>query len=192
MSPVVTVSESKGGREVLTLVVMLVLAALWAVVLLPPLVRSRSSRSVASDSIGEFNYKLGVLSQTNGAAPAARPSRKPRMQRPLPVTSPRPLPQHGARPAMAPFAMPSPPRAAKRRADILRGLVIAVALTMALAYLTGSPLVWGVQLLTDVCLAAFLGLWALARNVQADRAQTVRYLPRRRTPELAFRRTASS
>ena len=49
---------------------------------------------------------------------------------------------------------------------------------MALAYLTGSPLVWGVQLVTDVCLVAFLGLWAWARNVQADRAQTVRYLPR--------------
>jgi heme A synthase len=93
---------------------------------------------------------------------------------------------------MAPYAMPSPQRAAKRRADILRGLVIVVALTMALAYLTGSPLVWGVQLLTDVCLVAFLGLWAWARNVQADRAQTVRYLPRGRAPELAFRRTASS
>ena len=172
--------------------VLLVLAALWAVVLLPPLLRSRSTRSVSSDSIGEFNYKLGVLSQTNGATPTARPSRKPRMQRPLPVTAPRPLPQYGARAAMAPYALPAPHRAAKRRADILRGLVIAVAATMALAYLTGSPLVWGVQLITDVCLVAFLGLWAWARNVQADRAQTVRYLPRRRAPELAFRRTASS
>ncbi len=176
----------------MTLVVLLVLAALWAVVLLPPLLRSRSTRSVSSDSIGEFNYKLGVLSQTNGAAPAARPSRKPRMQRPGPAMPPRPLPQHGARTAMAPYAMSSPQRAAKRRADILRGLVIAVALTMALAYLTGSPLVWGVQLVTDVCLVAFLGLWAWARNAQADRAQTVRYLPNRRAPELAFRRTASS
>ena len=175
----------------MTLVVLLVLAALWAVVLLPPLLRSRSTRSVSSDSIGEFNYKLGVLSQTNGAGPAARPSRKPRMQRPRPVTPPRPL-QYGATTAMAPYAMPSPQRAAKRRADILRGLVIVVALTMALAYLTGSPLVWGVQLVTDVCLVAFLGLWAWARNVQADRAQTVRYLPRGRAPELAFRRTASS
>ena len=181
----------------MTLVVLLVLAALWAVVLLPPLLRSRSTRSVSSDSIGEFNYKLGVLSQTNGAAPAARPSRKPRMQRPLPVTPPRTLPQYGAGAAMAQsprssFSRSSPPRAAKRRADILRVLVIAVAATMALAYLTGSPLVWGVQLVTDVCLVAFLGLWAWARNGQADRAQTVRYLPGRRAPELAFRRTASS
>jgi hypothetical protein len=156
---------------------------------------------VSSDSIGEFNYKLGVLSQTNGAAPATRPSRRPRMQRPLPVTPPRPAPQYG-RSSMAPaapsqyamsqYTMSSSQRAAKRRADILRGLVIAAAATMALAYLTGSPLVWGVQLITDVSLVAFLGLWAWTRNVQADRAQTVRYLPRRRAPELAFRRTASS
>jgi hypothetical protein len=175
----------------LTLVVLLVLAALWGVVLLPPLLRSRSTRSVSSDSIGEFNYKLGVLSQTNGTAPAARPSRRSRMQRPLPVTASRPLP-HGARTTNAPYSMSAAYRAAKRRADIVRGLVIAVALTMGLAYLTGSPLVWGVQLLADACLVAFLGLWAWARNLQSDRAQTVRYLPRRHAPELAFRRTASS
>ena len=37
---VVSVFENKGGREALTLVVLVILAALWAVVLLPPLLRS--------------------------------------------------------------------------------------------------------------------------------------------------------
>jgi hypothetical protein len=46
--------------------------------------------------------------------------------------------------------------------------------------------------LADIALVAFLGLWAWARNMQADHARTVRYMPQRRTPEFALRRTASS
>ena len=49
----------------MTLVVLVILAALWAVVLLPPLLRSRTER--ANDSIGDFNYRLDVLGKTNGA-----------------------------------------------------------------------------------------------------------------------------
>ncbi len=49
----------------MTLVVLVILAALWAVVLLPPLLRSRSERS--NDSIGDFNHRLDVLGRTNGA-----------------------------------------------------------------------------------------------------------------------------
>ena len=45
--------------------VLVILAALWAVVLLPPLLRSRTERS--NDSIGDFNYRLDVLGRTNGA-----------------------------------------------------------------------------------------------------------------------------
>jgi len=56
-------------------VVLVILAALWAVVLLPPLLRSRTSRT--NDSIGEFNYRLDALGRTNGALPApmVRPPR---------------------------------------------------------------------------------------------------------------------
>jgi hypothetical protein len=49
----------------LALVVFVMLAVLWAVVLLPPLLRSRTERS--NDSIGDFNYRLDVLGKTNGA-----------------------------------------------------------------------------------------------------------------------------
>src|SRR5262245_63472955 len=88
MSPVVSVVESKGGREVLTLVVLLALAALWAVVLVPPLLRSRMTNTRSADSIGEFNYKLGVLSRTGGGSlhsqPLGRPA--PRRAAPRPAT----------------------------------------------------------------------------------------------------------
>ncbi len=53
--------------------VLVILAALWAVVLLPPLLRSRAQR--ANDSIGDFNYRLDVLGRTNGAL---RPGVAPR------------------------------------------------------------------------------------------------------------------
>ena len=44
--------------------VLFILAVLWAVVLVPPLLRSRSQHS--ADSIVDFNYKLDVLGRTNG------------------------------------------------------------------------------------------------------------------------------
>ena len=44
--------------------VLFILAVLWAVVLVPPLLRSRGQRS--ADSIVDFNYKLDVLGKTNG------------------------------------------------------------------------------------------------------------------------------
>ena len=53
--------------------VLVILAALWAVVLLPPLLRSRSER--ANDSIGDFNYRLDALGRTNGALRPGVPRR---------------------------------------------------------------------------------------------------------------------
>ena len=113
MSPVVTFLESKGGREVLTLVVLLVLAVLWAVVLLPPMLRSRAER--ANDSIGDFNYRLDVLGRTNGA-----------------------LRVPGARPRVNPGA-----RAAMRRRAVLRTFLVVVAGLGLLAMGTNSTIVWG-------------------------------------------------
>ena len=47
------------------------------------------------------------------------------------------------------------------------------------------------QILVDVMALAYLGLWAWLR-VQDQRGETVRYMPERRAPELALRRSASS
>ena len=183
----------------MALLILLVLAALWAVVLLPPLLRSRSARATASDSIGEFSHKLGVLSRTNGNAPSAPVAavapavrRNPLSVAPAPRVAPA-APRYATRPVRAPRETFRPPAdATKRRADVMRILVATVAVTFALAYFTDSPLLWGVQILADVCLVAFVGLLVWSRNRQALRAEKVRYLPQRRQPELALRRTASS
>ena len=147
--------------------VLVILAALWAVVLLPPLLRSRTERRT-TDSIGDFNYRLDALGRTNGGAPA-------------PI---------GTRPAAV-----APRRdSAKRRRDVTRVLLIAVGVTGLLALATNSSMLWALNVIADLALLAFFGLWAWARSVEHDRALKVRSMPvRGRHPsELALRRAASS
>ena len=167
-------------------VVLFVLAALWAVVLVPPLLRARTSRS--GDSIGDFNYHLGVLSRTNGAGSRRRGGR-------LPVLSP---PAYGSA-GMATFSMTPSHRAAKRRRDIVLGLAVAAALTLAFAVFAKSSSVWMLHGAVDLLLFGYIGLLAWFRSLQTERSANVRYLPPRPAPDLtlrpapvALRRTASS
>ncbi len=128
--------------------VLVILAALWAVVLLPPLLRSRTERT--NDSIGDFNFRLDALGRTNGAlhldAMRANPGQ----------------------------------RAAKRRRDVIRVLLIAVGVSGLLALATNLAAVWALHAVADVALAAFGSLWAWARSVQAERALKVHPIPSRR------------
>ena len=55
--------------------VLIILAVLWAVVLIPPLLRSRSQRT--ADSIVDFNYTLDLLGRTNGNVELAPESAAP-------------------------------------------------------------------------------------------------------------------
>lgn len=140
--------------------VLVILAALWAVVLLPPLLRSRTERS--NDSIGDFNYRLDVLGRTNGGL------RDDTMR-----TTP------GA-------------RAAKRRRDVTRGLLLAVGVTGLLALATNMAAVWMLHALADIALLAFFGLWAWTKSLANERAAKVRRMPTHRPAPLPLRRAASS
>jgi Flp pilus assembly protein TadB len=147
----------------LTLVVLVILAALWAVVLLPPLLRSRTERS--NDSIGDFEYRLDVLGRTNGTVHRGDSSRAP-----------------------------STSRAAKRRRDVLRVLLISLGASGLLALATDFALLWGVFVLAVCALLGFFGLLVYARALQADRALKVRELPPspHTQRDLALRRAAGS
>ena len=178
----------------MTLVVLLVLAVLWAVVLLPPLLRSRMTSTASVDSIGDFNYKLGVLSRTSTSATPS-PMLAPPVVRTTPSPSQRRVASCSRRDRRARRVRRRVvARAAKRRGDVLRVLVDrGRASTMALAYFTGSSLVWGVQLLADVVprrVPRPVGVGAFG----AGRPRREGALPaaQRRAPELALRRTASS
>jgi hypothetical protein len=142
-------------------VVLVILAALWAVVLVPPLLRSRTVRS--NDSIGDFNYRLDALGRTNGA---------------LTVEKMRTVPGQ---------------RAAKRRRDVTRVLLIAVGATALLAVATGMAAIWGLQIIADMCFFGYFALWAYVRSLQDERVQKVRPMPvARARRELPLSRAASS
>jgi hypothetical protein len=148
----------------LTLVVLVILAACWAVVLVPPLLRARTERS--GDPITDFNFRLGVLGRTNGSLDIER-SPQVRVSRTQ--------------------------RAAHRRRQVMQILAGGVAVTLLAAYVTQQPIFWALQVLADLLLLAYLALWAYARSLRLDRATKVRNLPpHRRAPELAWRRAASS
>ena len=180
--------------------VLIILAVLWAVVLIPPLLRSRSQRT--ADSIVDFNYTLDLLGRTNGnveaspgAAFAASVPTAPRLM----------VRSGGAVPSAARLRTTALPtisgvgplttaaqRSAQRRRDVLRVLTGAILVTLLLATVVHVAALWALQILVDLAMGAYLSLWAWARGVQAERADKVRYMPDLRVPELALRRSASS
>jgi hypothetical protein len=176
--------------------VLIILAVLWGVVLVPPLLRSR--RQHTADSIVDFNYKLDVLGRTNGNRRSLR-RRAPQPPEALHAPLPAPLsaslsaPLPGRRVMAGPvFASGAAQRSAKRRRDVFRGLALAVSCTFLLAISVHSSLAWALQIFVDLVAVAYVALWAWARSVQAERADKVRYMPELRVPELALRRSASS
>ncbi len=142
--------------------VLVILAALWAVVLLPPLLRSRAER--ANDSIGDFNYRLDVLGRTNGVLRTA--GAQPRVSR-----------GH---------------RAAKRRRDVLRTLLTVVGGFGLLAIATHAAVVWALFVLSAIAFGAFCALWAWARSIQMERSMKVRSMHRQPAPDWVLHRAASS
>ena len=146
----------------MTLLFLVLLALVWAAVLLMPVMRSRSEAS--GDSISDFNYRLDVLGRTNGnIAPGA----------------------HGNAPQFASSA-------AQRRRTSLLVLTSAVCATGLLALAAQSTAAWALNLLADAALVGFLALWAWVRSLQAEQTNKVREIPARRQPDFALRRVASS
>jgi hypothetical protein len=186
----------------LTFVVLLVLAVLWAAVLLPPLLRARTGRS--SDSIVDFNHRIGVLSRT-GSFSRRSARRATTFNAPPPISQP----SMSALPAMPPmpgrtmsgaYRLNASQRSAKRRRDVTLGLGVAAVVMLGFAVLTGTGALWFLQIFCDLLFVAYLALVVYFRSLHYDRSETVRYLQPRRTPELGLprspelvlRRTASS
>lgn len=160
--------------------VLLILAVLWAAVLIPPLFKARTERR-RGDSIGDFSYRLGVIGRTGGFTPS-RPAP------PAPMSLAGTMGAPGPRPGAAPRGMTV---AQRRRRDVLVGLFAAVSVTFVAALLTGSTMVWGLQLLVDALLVTYVVLLVRMRTLAAEQRAKVRYLPQP-APQLALRRTASS
>lgn len=183
----------------MTLLVLIILAAIWAAVLLPPYLQSRSE-SRPADSISAFRNQLSVLERRSGVAstgsrPPSAVGRRPVRADGATVTpfgrAPMAAHRGAARPAYDPARL-ARAEAKKRRRDILFTLAAASAITLVLGALAAPVLV--VHLLVDVLLAGYVALLVRMKRIADERATKVRYLrpaPVAFRPELALRRTAN-
>ncbi|MBA2282341.1 MAG: hypothetical protein M3527_10570 [Actinomycetota bacterium] len=181
----------------MTILVLVILAVIWAAVLLPPYLQNRSEARPA-DSISTFRNQLDTLERrANLAVPG-------REQRPNLPSSDGPRPLRPLSPTIDPTRL-ARVDARQRRRDILVTLLAAAGLTLVVSFLLPAAL--PLHLLIDVLLAAYVGLLLRAKRAAEERAVKVRYLnparhqagPAFRTgrsgaeqPALALRRTAAN
>jgi len=168
-----------------TLVVLFILAAMWAAVLLPPWLRNRTENRPA-DSIVSFRRQLSVLERTTPGTTVAAPVTRIGSLSSLQSAPVAPVPLAGA-----PISLRE---AQKRRRDILFGLLAAMGGSLLIGLLPGLRVMLGLHLLLDLLFAAYIVLLVQARKAASEREMKVRYLPGSvGTPEpaLLLRRSAN-
>ncbi len=142
----------------MAILVILVLAVLWAAVLLPPILRARNG-SGSVGGIGDFMNKLRQgfgHHNDSGGLPPLNPIMGPVGGPVGPMGAMGPVGPGGpSGPVRVPGGM-SPQQ--KRRRDVLIGLLVAVGLTFMMAFFGGSPIFWVLQLGADVALAGYVYL----------------------------------
>jgi Flp pilus assembly protein TadB len=142
----------------LAIPVLLILAVLWAAVLVPPVLRSRSE-SRRSD-MADFTFRLGALtgsrsSRSNGSRPGRSLHAVPDF-RFAPARSEDVEGRPGARARRS--------AAQRRRRNVLMILGGAVVASLLLVLVLGSPILWMAQVLADLMLAIYLFLLILMRR----------------------------
>lgn len=145
---------------------LLILAVIWAAVLVPPMLRARSEGR-PSDSIGEFHHHLSVLRRT-GPTDVAAANRLHSTGAPSYVS---------AGPWTAARLEARRRRTVKRRRDILVGLLAGMAATLLLATIPALRDLLYLHLLLDVLCVAYVALLVRMRNVAAEREMKLRFLP---------------
>lgn len=151
--------------------VLVVLAGIWAAVLVPPMLRSRAEGRPA-DSIGNFRQQLRVLQRTGPAADAMLGGARPSAAR---SAAPRP-----GRPSLSPAQLAQSARRARtlrRRRDVLAVLLAGMAGTLLLGLFPSlRPLLW-LHVALDLAFFGYVALLVRARNAAAEREMKLRFLP---------------
>ena len=174
--------------------VLLILAVIWAAVLIPPALRRRAEGRPA-DTITAFHHQLAVLRR---AGPhTARAGHW--MLRDAGTSQPRSSQRHVA--LVAPVAPVVPRRAAanlawsaprrpsarsqarRRRRDILFSLLVAAGTTLVLGALPALRVLWMVHVVVDLLLIGYVSLLVRQRNLATERELKVRLLPTSRRHE---------
>ena len=154
--------------------VLLILAVVWAAVLVPPWLRNRADARPA-DSITAFRHRLSVLERTGppgsvGFVSSFRPATGPAIgaaaYRPRPVQS-----QYAGYSAKA--------RTQRRRRDIFIGMLAAMGASLLLGFIPALRILWVVHLLVDGLFVSYVTLLVHMRNQAAEKEMKVRFLPGR-------------
>jgi len=174
-----------------TPLIVVILAVAWIVVLVPPLLRSRSDGR-PSTSIGSFRQQLATLSRT---APDRRGVVRP-LNRPMGVPrGPARHPGSGyagddrsvyaawpARPVSSPYARTAPlgysglsvrsgrAEVRRRRLNVLVGLLALAAVTAIGGFAVGISALVAVNLLIDAVLVFYIYLLVQLRRAEDERA----------------------
>lgn len=165
------------------MLVLVILAAIWAAVLLPPYLQNRRETR-PGDSIATFRTQLQVLERTT---PGGRSGALTRLD----VGRYEP-PRYVPPAARGAVGRRAPSQAAMRRADVRRRrrdvfltLLGAVAVTFVLAIFMGGS-VWMLHGLVDLGFLGYVGLLVSMQQQTVEKDEKVRYLqpaPRRSAPE---------
>jgi hypothetical protein len=194
----------------LTIVVLLILVVVWAVVLVPGLLRRRlEARS--DDSIGHFHRQLRVLERTGptlveGAARwrATQPTGPIASGRPGAVVSKR----HGlvlVRPDAVSSIVPAEtsftarptdpyfhPGACRRRRDVLAAMVCVVLGSGLLAFIPMLRPILGVTAFAVLITVTYMAMLVRMRSRAIERIEKLRYLPEpEASSDVAIQRTAA-
>lgn len=173
----------------MTIVVLLFLAGIWGVVLYGYF-RDRLADTRPADSIGSFRHQLSVLERTGPLGHASPRHRIEAMHATIPAArvSSRPAPL-GAAPASRRTSA-----AAKRRRDILFGLLAAMAGSLLLSFAPGLRVMLLFHVAVDVLFVGYIALLVRLRNIRAEREMKLRFLPTASMapePALLLRRTGN-
>jgi hypothetical protein len=152
-----------------TAVVLLILAVIWAAVLVPPWLQNRKETR-PGDSIASFRQQLSVLERTTPGRRAVHSN--------VTTLSPHPVaPAVGAgsaRPQRSEALRRADAR--RRRREVFLTLLGATGLTFVLAVILGGP-VWTLHLAVLVLFAGYVGMLLKIQQQTAERDTKVRYLP---------------
>lgn len=154
--------------------VLILLAIVWAVVLVPPFLKNRADLRPGA-SVSSFRNDLAVLGRATPSTGLA--------------AGPVATPVHGDRLQGTPAGRSA---ARKRRRDVFVTLLGAAGFTLLLALAFGGPMIL-LHLLVDAALAGYTYLLVQVRKLSAERSTKVRYLaaPPQSQPRLVtVRRTA--
>jgi len=181
----------------LGVVVLIVLAAVWAAFLLPPILRARSEHR-PSGSISDFRRQLHVLARSSPAGMGASPTP---MGRIVPMRGPgrsAPGAVAGVRAgSIGPggiSGLSRSRRSVKRRRDVFVGLLVAMGGSLVLGVLPQLRVLWALHVVIDVLFVAYVATLVYLRNLAAERDMKVRFLPPQAVsgePALLYRRSVN-